>query len=270
MLHAGEELYAFVESPRLQGSASMKAIGNGIPDPDGEGVDGLDFLENLSFTNFAPAIGIILGDEFADAPSRSFLRAGQSIKTGQGAYYLTNALPEVPGQRFTQFNRSPQLVPVTYEQNADFIQIALPLSALGTLKPGDTIKVGAIVGMTNINTTNQTRELDSGGIAYGISRLDNQSYLEGVEIQLAAGPENSTITISAARRSANEIEVTWSTVPGRIYQLQSSDTVTGPFQNVLDPVFPKTAQSSSDNFTVTFLPDVAPRSRFFRVQLVNQ
>ena len=50
-------------------------IGNGKLDATGEGADGLDFLGNLSFSNFAPSIGCILGDEYADFQARSFRAA---------------------------------------------------------------------------------------------------------------------------------------------------------------------------------------------------
>ena len=188
MLRAGEDLLLFIELPSLAGQTNLLAIGNGRLDPEDEGADGLDFLTNLAFENFSPSVGIILGDEFADAASRNFTRAGRSIGTGQGAFYLVNGLPTVPDQRLTQFNRSPQFSTVAYEQNADYIKIAIPLTALGSLQPGDIIRVGAITVLGLIDGSVQTRTIDTGGVAYSVRREEGRTFLEGAEVRLAQPP----------------------------------------------------------------------------------
>ncbi|MGZ8901204.1 MAG: metallophosphoesterase, partial [Limisphaerales bacterium] len=185
MLRAGEELFLFLEVPTLTGRTNLQGVGNGRVDPNDEGVDGLDFLANLAFENFSPSIGIILGDEFADASSRNFTRAGQSLSTGQGAFFLVNGLPTVPDQHLTQFNRSPQFSTVAYEQNADYIKISIPLRALGSPQPGDIIRVGAITALGSIEGTLQIRAIDTGGVGYSVRREDGTTFLEGVEVRLA-------------------------------------------------------------------------------------
>ena len=52
MLLPDEHLFLFVESSRQAGVTNFAGLGNGVIDPDGQGADGLDFLRNLSFTNF--------------------------------------------------------------------------------------------------------------------------------------------------------------------------------------------------------------------------
>lgn len=188
MLRAGEDLFLFIELPALTGQTNLLAIGNSRLDPNDEGADGLDFLTNLAFENFSPSIGIILGDEFADAASRNFTRAGHSLATGQGAFYLVNGLPAVPEQRLTQFNRSPQLSTVAYEQNADYIKISIPFTALGSPQPGDIIRVGAITALGLIDGSVQTRKIDTGGVAYSVRREEGRTFLEGVEVRLAESP----------------------------------------------------------------------------------
>ena len=71
-----------------------------------------------------------------------------------------------------------------YEQNANFVKIALPYAALG-LHPGDQIKVGAIVGLRadGTNSVPGPRVLDS-GIGYSVMQNQGTNYLEGVAVQL--------------------------------------------------------------------------------------
>ena len=125
---------------------------------------GLDFLANLSFTNFAPSLGCILGDELADGQYRSFARSNLTMNIGQGVFRLDAGLSDVPGIRLQQFHSSPQVTSLTGEENANFIEIAIPLQELGGLQPGDVIKIGAVVGGGKFNTNQdqQTRLIDSG------------------------------------------------------------------------------------------------------------
>ncbi|PYK98337.1 MAG: hypothetical protein DME19_12910 [Verrucomicrobia bacterium] len=74
MMDASNNIFLFLESPRQTGVTNLIGIGNGIMDPDGQGADGMDFLENLRFTNFAPSVGCILGDEYGDYQYRYFAR----------------------------------------------------------------------------------------------------------------------------------------------------------------------------------------------------
>ena len=64
----------------------MNGLGNGLVqfDNTSEGVDGLDFLQNLSFTNFKPSVAAILGDERADAQSRHAARPGFTLRVTSG------------------------------------------------------------------------------------------------------------------------------------------------------------------------------------------
>jgi hypothetical protein len=121
MLHPGDELFLFVGSAALTGMTNMANFALPVG-----ATNSLQTLGTLAFTNFTPSVGVVLGDEFGDGGFTTFMRAGGTNNTGQGAFYLTNGLALVPGQRLAQFNRSPQSAPVLYEQNADFIELALP------------------------------------------------------------------------------------------------------------------------------------------------
>ena len=59
MIYPDSTIILFIESPRLPGVTNLIGLGNGIIDPWRQGVDGLDFLENVAFTNFTPSIGCL-------------------------------------------------------------------------------------------------------------------------------------------------------------------------------------------------------------------
>ncbi|MSU63164.1 MAG: hypothetical protein EXS31_12350 [Pedosphaera sp.] len=192
MIYGNQNIFLFIESPKATGVTNMVGVGNGLIDPLGQGADALDFVENLSFTNFTPRVGILLGDEFGDRQSRSFSRSNLPLNIGQGAFFLGPELGDVPGVRLQQFNRSPQAGGIPGEENANFIKVSIPLIALGGLRSGDAIKLGAVVGMSgyDTNATKQTRQLDSGFLGHGLRGSGQDPVvLEGVGVKLAFNPD---------------------------------------------------------------------------------
>ncbi len=182
----GQTLYLFAGKAGGDGVASLRGLGNGTVDPEGEGVDGLDFLETLSFTNFAPSVGAVLGDEHADFMTRSFLRTGAVINVGQGAFFLQPGLPEVAGQKLQQFARSPQLAMNLWEQNANYIDLAIPWAAFGGWSPTDRLQVAAVVGLAGTNAAAPEIDLDVGGVAASFQKSGETWWLEALEFQLAS------------------------------------------------------------------------------------
>jgi hypothetical protein len=77
-------------------------------------------------------------------------------------FQLDAAISAVPGARLQQFTRSPQDEPAAHEQNADFIEIAVPMAALGS--PFDTgVKIAAVVAANVLaDPATPTRPLDTG------------------------------------------------------------------------------------------------------------
>ncbi len=179
MLHTGDELFLFIQGTVDNGITNMTNFAFALGP-----TNSLQTLGTLLFTNFSPTIGVVLGDEFGDGGLVTFTRAGSSNNTGQGAFYLTNGFPPVVGQRLTQFNFSPQNETILYEQNSDFIKLALPYASLG-LQPGDRLKIGAIVALRDADTNSPPapRMLDS-GIGYSVLTEGGLTYLEPVEVQL--------------------------------------------------------------------------------------
>ena len=192
MIGPNQNIFLFIESPRQDGVANLAGLGNGKVhfDPNSEGADGLDFLQNLSFTNFKPSVAAVLGDEKADSQSRHFARPSLTIRIydgtppeetardvpfplGQGVFRLDQTFSDVAGVRFQQFNRSPQRFSQPEETDAGFIEVAIPYTALGHLQPGDEITIGAVVGTAGINSQPQYqyRQLDSTHLGKSLSLI---------------------------------------------------------------------------------------------------
>ena len=225
MIGPSQNIFLFIESPGQDGVANLAGLGNGKVEFSGEGGDGLDFLENLTFTNFKPSVAAILGDERADNQTRHFGRPGFTINVrtgenqediaavsfplGQGVFHLDKTFSNVAGAHFQQFNRSPQVSPPKewtdanfYESDANFIELAIPYTALGNLQPDDKITIGAVVGTGGINTQPQFqyRQLDSTYLGENLTLNQNSFYqLEGLKVRLAINPDPDNDGLLTAR-----------------------------------------------------------------------
>ena len=195
MIADNANVFLFLESPRLPGVSGLAGLGNSQVDPGGQGADGLDFLKNLSFTNFSPSVACVLGDEHADGQFRSFQRPGLTLDIGQGVFKLDVSFSDVPGTRLQQFNLSPQLPhygvqqSYPYEQNADFVTVAIPYVALGGVQPGDAIKIAAVAGLGGWNLGTRGRELDTAFLGQAMHGAgEGPVLLEGLTVQLAPVP----------------------------------------------------------------------------------
>jgi hypothetical protein len=262
-IRGDQNLFLFVEAPSLSSSNSvllMNTLGSGTNDPAG-GVYGLHLLGNVGFTNFVPNIGIILGDEYADQPDRAFVRPGMAFPIGQGAFYLEEDFPTVPGQKLQQFNLSPETYWVPWEQSANFIEVALPYSALGNLRPGERIKVAVVSGLAGVDLEAQTREIEVGGIARNVSTNGNNVWIEGLQVQLASYPSTNLNLYISKPTDSNEVEVQWPTTPGKHYQLQYNENLAEAWNNITN-TFPRTATNISDYATI---PVNAGKHRFYRI-----
>ncbi len=194
MTHPGQEILLFVESPRLAGVSHLAGLGNGLADAGGEGADALDFVENLAFTNFTPTVACVLGDEGADGTDRGFARPGSVMAGGQGVFRLDASFSAVAGTRIAQYNDSPQWFSAsdTNEQNANFIEVSIPLTELGGVQGGDVIGLAAVVANADVRLEPgpPARHLDRGFLGrsfcgYGF----DPALLEGVKVRLATDPD---------------------------------------------------------------------------------
>jgi hypothetical protein len=194
MLYEDNNVALFIEAPHLSGVSNLAGLGDGILS-GAEGVEGLDFLENLSFTNFTPGVSVLLGDEYADANDRLFSRPHLGLtNVGQGVFNLDAGFSIVASAQLQQFNRSPQEleppIQLQYpERNANFMEVAIPLADLGGLKPGETIKIAAVVAGPAFDEQAQGRQLDTCylGVSF-VTEGSSNALLEGLAVRLALDP----------------------------------------------------------------------------------
>ncbi len=192
MIENTSDIYVLLEIPTLPGVSNLIGLGDGISGTE-EGLDALDFAENLVFTNFSPSVVALLGDETADGTFPRFSRPVTIFETGQGVFLLANGFPAISGAQIQQYNRSPQTTNgighqgFRAEQNADFIEISIPFSALGDLCPDHTVKVAVVVGRAFIDTNAQVRAFDTGGVGRISGSGTNWIFIEPVVVQLSKG-----------------------------------------------------------------------------------
>jgi hypothetical protein len=192
MIRPDQTIYLFLEVPGMPGVSTLRGLGNGKLDPAGEGADGLDLLGQLEFEGFTPSFALLLGDEFADGQDRGHRRPAAGFASGQGLYRLTSGFPDGPLARLQQFNRSPQDLPVTGEQNANFVQLAIPLADVGAPGPSEMIQLAAVVGSAVAGDPPErgTVLLDSGFFGQQLNRREaGKVLLRGWPITLAPPPD---------------------------------------------------------------------------------
>lgn len=193
MLRPGDDLYVFVEGGTKAGVTDLKGLGDGISDPEGQGADGFDCLENLQFENFNPQIGFILGDEWADWTDPGFMRRGSDQAMGQGCFKLNQQLDPIHGVAIQQFNESPQWNSVPEESNADYVVIRMPMDLFVGLAPGDEIRVGAVVGTGSGDWSRQVRPLDTSVLGVSFEEDPVGSYrVEPIRIRLSTFLDGDT------------------------------------------------------------------------------
>lgn len=154
MIRPNQQVAVFLELPGMSGVSDLSGLTAGGAQAADNVPRGVALMRDLRFQGFKPALVLLLGDEWADSTQRTFRRPGIAVATGQGAFRLQPGLPDLDGAFVQQYNRSPQEGVVLGEQNADFIEVSLPLHQLGDLGPGGVIRLGAIVA--GFSTTDES------------------------------------------------------------------------------------------------------------------
>lgn len=266
LLHSLEEVHLFIEPPKPGPPVDLRQLGY-----------------DLRFTLFAPSVVAILGDEFADLPQPPWIDAAPR----QGLRFLRETLPFVSDQRVQQFNHSPQNGPVIHEQNANFIEMAMPLSEIGAA-PGDVIRIAAAVALAPASTPATPaapRSFDTGGILHpdGLSARP-------VEVRLAAQPpadsDGDAMPDDSERRAGTDpndplsnlrlaaqvlgdcsVRLVWNASPGHWYRLEYASEAGGNFRD-LTPAFPRRAAGVTEQFVLP--AGIRPSLEYYRVVLVSE
>jgi len=282
----------FVAAPRLGGVSGLAGLGDGATAGTAQGADALDLLERLEFVGFRPAIACLVGDELADGQSRQFSRPGSSLCAGQGVFRLDSAFSDAPDARLQQFNRSPQSGSVPDEQDADFIEIAIPLSAIGGAGPGEIIEMGAVVAATGDGAVEPggALVLDPGYLGRQLELWNaDAARLTGVPVQLATDPRldsdrdgapdaeelvagtdpwdpGSVFRVWLTRPGNGPVCVHWTAVPGRRYRVQYARQPGGSFAELASPDLPRQAEATEESVVDPLIPGVEGGwTRLYRV-----
>ena len=124
---------------------------------------------------------------------------------------------------------------------------------------------------------------DGWEVAHGLSPLravasdgaggdpDHDGLVNTLEYRAGTDPRDpdSKLGLHAIALNQNSLRLEWSSVPGKRYKIQFRNSLTEPFQDLADPAFPKTATGIDEFFSLNFSPDLPPRTRYYRVQLVE-
>ncbi len=284
MIASGQDLYLFAGASGKAGVNSLKGLGNGVVDAaGGQGVDGLDFLENLRFKGFEPTVCAVVGDEFADETRRNFARRqGPLAASGQGIFRLDTGFTSILGTQLQQFNLPKQPADNSliadrgaslFEENADCIVLSLPLSELGA-RPGDIVKLGAVVGLLGVNTNVafQSRLLDTGFLGTALLEEGTNAWvLSPIEVRLASSFDSGDFWLRGEWVSPSRIRLQWRAKIGLNYSLEKATTALGPYEPYPDAGFVRKAQAEIESFEIELnsnpLETPKQSSGFFRVRM---
>jgi hypothetical protein len=188
---------------------------------------------------------------------------------GQGVFHLDQNFSNVPEARLQQFNRSPQTaVPVYFDANADFIEVAIPLYELGNpqYRSGhNQLKLGAIAFSAPL-AGSVSPQIDTAFAGNALdANADGTVTLEPIAIQLAPDPNpfHDAFAFAATLESDTKLHFQWNSVPGAAYTIQSASALGQPFADVNDPGLPVTATASRTTFDLTI---DASSPRFYRLR----
>lgn len=266
-IHPDQFIGLFVENPLQPGISDLGGLGNSVADETEQGADGLDALTHLRFRNFQPSVGALLGDERADTHVRGLRREGGLWGVGQGVFRLDQTFTTIDNARLQQFNRSPQLDPQVWEENADLIEVAIPLSELGSPRHPDTVRIGAVA----LATAGAEFALEADRAFAGRSLVEDEGntlVLEPIVVQLAEDPFGTNDPYAFVGRwiEASRIQLTWRSSAGARYHIQATEDLSQPFADIDAAGLPVTAIGAATAFEVT--PPTGARTMFYRLSVL--
>ncbi|MBT3595129.1 MAG: hypothetical protein HN505_04075 [Verrucomicrobia bacterium] len=162
-----------------------------------DGAAGLAFLDHLEFEDWQPQLIGVLGDEFADWTFPSFDRSRSGSMGPQGVFHAGETLTPVQGARIQQYNLSPQAYTPSLknthlsEQNANFVEIAIPWESVPAWNPNEPLRLSVISGRQPSSDRGAFWSFDHSLIGGRPSESDpNRFILPGVLLEMAKGPDS--------------------------------------------------------------------------------
>lgn len=169
-------------------------VGGGGSDPAAGQPPSL--LDGFLFDHWSPAVMGVLGDEFGDGMSQGFHRSGAAQETWQGVFSIHQDFSPVDMARVQQYNSNPQASPANLvnthlsEQNADYIEMAIPIDALSPEDDPTYIHVAVVSGRQHSMEANVPWVLDTS--SFGNVLIDDHGRISvmGVKVDLSGGPDS--------------------------------------------------------------------------------
>ena len=204
---------------------------------------------SIELSSWTPFMVAVLGDEFADHSTLEWTRSGIGPTGPQGIFQTGSSWTPVPGSRIQQFDLNPQVTPTSManthlkEQDANFVEIAIPWEALPGIFPGSTIRVAVISGQQPSSDRSIPWLLDRSHI--GMEKVgDSNAHwrMVGVEVSFPAGPDSDGDGLD------DPIEATLATSPDEADTDGDSLPDGWEFEHGLDPLIPHLSDGpESDN-----------------------
>lgn len=190
-------LYLGFQSVALPDDGALMLFLGIDSEQSGTGGTDLEFLNQVEFDGWKPLLIGVLGDEFADGTQRDFNRSGKGILGPQGIFHAGRMFKQVEQSRIQQFNLNPQISTISLsdahlsEQNANYIEVAIPLASMPGLLPGDSVRLSALTGRQPTLETEASWSFDKSMIGGHLSEGDQgQIVLTGVTVKLSLGADN--------------------------------------------------------------------------------
>ncbi len=172
----------------------------------------LSKLPSMEWVGFNPRAVAVLGDERADRGDAAFPRPSEVLPLGQGVWTVTpNGWESLSEAALQQYDHSPQTDRPPQEIDANFVEIAIPKTALqaGEEPSLEQVSVAVVVGSADPATPNATIQLDTGYHAAAFQRIDTGHRVTPLAFHLADNPDRDRDGLT------NEEELRLGTHPDR-------------------------------------------------------
>lgn len=197
-------------------------------------------LDEFRFDRWRPFVLGVLGDELGDGNSQDFHRSGAEQVTWQGVFSIHQDFSSLDRARIQQYNSNPQSNDADFvgthllEQNADYIELAVPIDALSLGQDPKMVHVAAVSGRQHSMEIGSPWVLDTSSIGDVLIDEDGLISMKGIRVDLSGGPDADGDGLS------DEEELHWGT---DLLQVDSDEDNLPDGWEVLHELSPVSAQS---------------------------
>jgi len=152
-------------------------------------------LDGFQFEHWHPSVMGILGDEFGDGTSQDFHRSGAEQGTWQGIFSIHQDVHPIVTARIQQYNLSPQASPLDLvgthlaEQNADYIELAIPMETLSVTDEQGSVRLAVLSGLQPSMESGESWVVDTSSIGNVSVDENGLITIQGIQLDLSDGPD---------------------------------------------------------------------------------